>query len=65
MFQFPRFASVRYVLAYRYLPYGRWVAPFGDRRVTGYLPPHRRLSQAITSFIASDCLGIHRVRLIA
>ena len=28
------------------------------------LPPHRRLSQAITSFIASDCQGIHHVHFI-
>ena len=26
---------------------------------------HRRLSQISTSFIASDCQGIHRVRLVA
>nr|WP_215196292.1 hypothetical protein [Escherichia coli] len=27
--------------------------------------PYRRLSQISTSFIASDCQGIHRVRLVA
>jgi hypothetical protein len=40
-----------------------WVAPFGNRRVKGYFPPRRRLSQDITSFIASSCQGIHRVHL--
>ena len=41
-----------------------WVFPFGNLRVKGYLPPHRSLSQAITSFIAFFCLGIHRARLV-
>ena len=30
----------------------------------GWLPPYRRFSQAPTSFIASSCQGIHRVRLV-
>ena len=30
----------------------------------GYLPPPRSFSQAITSFIASDCQGIHHMHLI-
>ena len=63
MFQFPRFASCTYVLSTRYLTYVKWVSPFRDLRVKGYLPPHRSLSQAITSFIASDCQGIRRMRL--
>ena len=42
-----------------------WVSPFRDLRVKGCLPPHRSLSQATTSFIASSCQGIHRVRLVA
>ena len=41
------------------------VAPFGNVRVKGCLPPHRTLSQVTTSFIASSCQGIHRMRLIA
>ena len=49
----------------RYLAYTRWVSPFRDLRVTGWLPPYRSLSQAPTSFIASNCQGIHRVRLVA
>jgi hypothetical protein len=43
----------------------QWVSPFRDLRVKGCLPPHRSLSQATTSFIASSCQGIHRVRLVA
>ena len=42
-----------------------WVSPFRNARVTGRLPPHRALSQASTSFIASGCQGIHRMRFIA
>src|SRR5690554_4009630 len=42
----------------------RWVSPFRDLRITGCLPPPRSLSQATTSFIASDCQGIRRVRLV-
>ena len=47
------------------IPPKRWVSPFRDLRVKGCLPPHRSLSQATTSFIASSCQGIHRVRLVA
>ena len=64
MFHFPSFASHDYVFIIRYLPYGRWVSPFRNLRITGYLPPPRSLSQAITSFIASDCQGIHHMHLI-
>ncbi len=32
----------------------RWVAPFGNSRITGCLPPPRDLSQAATSFISSS-----------
>ena len=42
----------------------KWVSPFRDLRVKGCLPPIRSLSQATTSFIASSCQGIHRVRLV-
>ncbi len=31
----------------------------------GFISPRRRFSQISTSFIASDCRGIHRVRLVA
>ncbi len=42
----------------------RRVSPFGNLRIKGCLPPPRSLSQATTSFIASSCQGIHRVRLV-
>src|SRR5690625_6522213 len=49
---------------WRYLSCDRWVAPFGNLRIKVWLPTPRSLSQAPTSFIASSCLGIRRVRLI-
>ena len=64
MFHFPSFASYTYVFSVWYLAYTRWVSPFRNLRITGYLPPPRSLSQAITSFIASDCQGIHHMHLI-
>jgi hypothetical protein len=41
-----------------------WVSPFGNLRINVYLPTPRSLSQTYTSFIASYCQGIHRMRLI-
>ena len=64
MFHFSAFASIHYVFMYWYLPYGKWVSPFRHLRITGYLPPPRSFSQAITSFFASDCQGIHHMHLI-
>ena len=65
MFQFPSFASYTYVFSARYPPYDGWVSPFRDLRIKGCVPPPRSLSQAPTSFIASNCQGIHRMRLFA
>ena len=42
-----------------------WVSPFRNLRIKVCLPTPRSLSQAPTSFIASNCQGIHRMRLIA
>ena len=39
------------------------VSPFGDPRITVWLPTPRGLSQAPTSFIGSWCQGIHRALL--
>ncbi len=39
------------------------VSPFGNPRITVWLPTHRGLSQAPTSFIGSWCQGIHRMPL--
>src|SRR5690606_39335254 len=64
MFHFPSFALHDYVFIMQYLPCGEWVSPFRHLRITGYLPPPRSFSQAITAFIASDCQGIHHMHLI-
>src|SRR5579872_2934124 len=45
--------------------YGRRVSPFGNPRITVWLPTPRGLSQAPASFIGSWCQGIHRVLLVA
>ncbi len=62
MFQFTRFASHSYVFTMRYLC--RWVSPFGNLRIKANLPAPRSLSQAITSFVAYHCQGIHHVLLL-
>ena len=61
MFQFTRFASHDYVFIMRYLC--RWVSPFGGLRIKANLPAPRSLSQAITSFVAYHCQGIHHMLL--
>ena len=61
MFQFTRFASHDYVFIMRYLC--RWVSPFGNLRIKANLPAPRSLSQAITSFVAYHCQGIHHMLL--
>jgi len=33
VFQFPGFASYTYVFSARYLPFGKWVSPFGHLRI--------------------------------
>ena len=62
MFQFTRFASHSYVFTMRY-PEG-WVSPFRNLRIKAYLPAPRSLSQAITSFVAYHCQGIHHMLLV-
>ena len=60
----PRVCLLHLCIQCKILP-KQWVSPFRNLRVKGCLPPHRSLSQATTSFIASSCQGIHRVRLVA
>ena len=43
--------------------HGRRVSPFGNPRITAWLPAPRGLSQAPASFIGSWYQGIHRVPL--
>ena len=45
------------------IPASGWVSPFRNVRINACVPAPRTLSQAPTSFIASNCLGIHRVHL--
>ena len=59
MFHFPRLASFR-IMGHD----SHWVSPFRNSRIKGHLPPPRSLSRAITSFVASDCQGIHHITLI-
>lgn len=56
MFQFPAFASLSrcQVFAWR-------VAPFGDPGVMRLFAPNPGFSQLVTSFFASQSLGIHRL----
>ena len=61
MFQFPWFASCTYVFSTRYSACAEWVPPFRDLWITVCLPTPQSFSQATTSFIASDCQGIHRI----
>ena len=62
MFQFTRFASSSYVFTAG-LPFGK-VSPFRNLRIKAYLPAPRSLSQAITSFVAYHCQGIHHMLLV-
>ena len=39
--------------------YRMWVPPFGNLRVYRICAPYRSLSQLITSFVGSQCQGIH------
>ena len=46
----------------RYYPH--WVTPFGDPRIKACSAAPRGLSQPATSFIASQCQGIHPTPLV-
>ena len=65
MFQFPAFASQTLCIQVRDTGLRQWVSPFGHLRFTVWLPTPRSFSQAPTSFFASSCQGIHRMRLFA
>ena len=65
MFQFPEFASYTYVFSAWYPTYVGWVSPFRHLWIKVCLPTPQSFSQAPTSFIASNCQGIHRMRLVA
>ena len=63
MFQFSRFAQYSYVFTVMWPTDVGRVSPFGNPRIKVSLQTPRDLSHATTSFIASHCLGIHRMRL--
>jgi hypothetical protein len=66
MFHFPGFAPLRLCIQRRvHGHYPMWVSPFGHSRIIAWLAAPRDFSQPPTSFIASDCLGIHRVPFVA
>jgi hypothetical protein len=59
MFHFPRFASYSYVFTIRYSK--RVGFPIQKSAGQSLLAANRGLSQPFTSFIASDCQGIHQM----
>ena len=63
MFQFTRFASHSYVFTTGWQVIPARVSPFGYLRIKANLPAPRSLSQAITSFVAYHCQGIHHMLL--
>ena len=63
MFHFSRFASQHYVFMLRYC-INAVGFPIRTLWCQCFLPARPHFSQVSTSFIASDCLGIHRVRLV-
>ena len=65
MFHFTRCLSYTYGFSARCHDLPSWrVAPFGNPRIKGCLPPPRGLSQAATSFIVFWCQGIHHIPLM-
>ena len=64
MFQFSGFAPALLWIQSTVTLAGR-VSPFGYLRINAHLPAPRSLSQAVTSFIAYHCQGIHHMHLFA
>ena len=64
MFQFSGFAPMDLCIQSTVTLAGR-VSPFGNLRISAHLPAPRSLSQAVTSFIAYRCQGIHHMHLFA
>ena len=59
MFQFPRFPLIHYVFMYEYARSSCVGFPIQKSAGQWIFAPYRSLSQLITSFIGSQCLGIH------
>ena len=64
MFQFSGFAPSTLWIQVPVTLAGR-VSPFGNLRIKAHLPAPRSLSQAVTSFVAYHCQGIHHMHLFA
>ena len=64
MFQFRRFPSIRYGLAYGCMRYAHAGFPIQTSADQWIFAPPRSFSQLITSFIASESLGIHHTPFI-
>ena len=64
MFQFSGFAPRLLCIQSPVTLAGR-VSPFGNLRISAHLPAPRSLSQAVTSFVAYHCQGIHHMHLFA
>ena len=64
MFQFSRFAPDDLCIQSSVTLAGR-VSPFGNQRIKAHLPAPRSFSQAVTSFVAYHCQGIHHMHLFA
>jgi hypothetical protein len=64
MFQFTGFAPSALCIQAAVTLAGR-VSPFGHLRINACLPAPRSFSQAATSFIACNRLGIHHMHLVA
>jgi hypothetical protein len=62
MVQFPRFACTVLCIQTA-IPIARRVTPFGHPRIKACEAAPRGFSQPTTSFVASRCLGIHRLPL--
>src|SRR5881398_1993764 len=66
MFHFPTFPPTALCVQAEVTGHdSSWVSPFGNPRITAWLPTSRGLSQAPTSFFGSWCQGIHHVPLVA
>jgi hypothetical protein len=62
MFHFPALPPAALCIQAAATPHdGGQVSPFGNPRITAWLPAPRGISQAPASFIGSWCQGIHRV----
>ena len=64
-FQIPGFPLIHYVFMYEYARSSCVGFPIQKSAGQWIFAPYRSLSQLITSFIGSQCLGIHPMLFIA